>query len=427
MAMERETASAGGEVAARQRCFNWHFVLSDVPSHRRRLNGRLAAMFFTGSGVLGLAALPVPAPGLNVIGAAALSAAAFVLGIATWVAPWDRWPRQASLALVPPAFVLLALASTYRAADPQTTGVFFVIAFVWLGMAHPPRTSVAMAPLAALAYLLPLLALRENAGVRTYSTVLIIPLCVVVGEGIAWTGARLEKIELALRREKDQTERLRELDEMKDKFLSSVSHELRNPITICRGHLDVLDEDAGKRELRAVKETLINELDLMARLVEDLTTLARLDDRSQLRMESLLLDGFVSSIANRAETLLGDRLRVEFQVTGQTLRADPQRLTQALLNLLRNAVEHARGERPVFFRVRAEPSSWYFEVADEGGGLEPGDEQIVFEPFRTGLSGNGGTGLGLSIVRGIARAHGGQADVINRPGRGAAFWIRIPR
>jgi signal transduction histidine kinase len=250
---------------------------------------------------------------------------------------------------------------------------------------------------------------------------------VLVGEGIAWTGARLEKMELALRREKDQTGRLRELDEMKDKFLSSVSHELRNPITICRGHLDVLDEDADERELRAVKETLINELDLMARLVEDLITLARVDDRAQLRMESLPLDGFVTSIAKRAEALLWDRLRVKSEVTGQTLRADPQRLTQALLNLLRNAAEHAREEQPILFRVRAEPSSWRFEVIDEGGGLAPGEEQAVFEPFRTGSSGTGGTGLGLSIVRGIAKAHGGESDVINRPGRGATFWIRIPR
>jgi len=336
---------------------------------------------------------------------------------------------------VPPAFVLLGLASTYRASDLQTSGVFFMVAFVWLGMAHPPRTSVAMAPLAALAYLLPLLSLHENMGARTYSTALTIPLCVLVGEGIAWTAARLEKMELALQREKDQGERLRESDEMKDKVLSAASHELRNPITICRGHLDVLGEDVDKRELRAVKQTLINELDLMARLVEDLITLAQVDDRTRLRMKSLPLDGFVNGIAKRAEALLGDRLlgdrlRVESEATGQTLRADPQRLTLALLNLLRNAVEHdrrERPERPVLFRVRAEPASWRFEVADEGGGLTPGEEQVVFEPFRTGSSGTRGTGLGLSIVDGIARAHDGESGVINRPGLGATFWIRIPR
>jgi signal transduction histidine kinase len=401
--------------------------LSDAPGHRRRLYGRLAALFFAGSGVLGLVTLSVPAPGLNVIAATVFSAVASVLGVATWLAPWDQWPQRASLGLVPPAFAMIALANAYGATSMQAYGVFFLVAFVWLGMAHPPRTSVALAPLAVVAYLLPLFSLHENAGTRVYSTALTIPLCVLVGEGIAWTVARLEQMELALRREKDQIERLRELDDMKDKFLSSVSHELRNPITICRGHLDVLDEEAGKREVRAVKETLITELDFMARLVEDLATLARVDDRAQLRMQSVSLDSFVRSIATKAEPILGQRLRLEFDETAATFRVDPQRLTQALLNLLRNAAEHAPGNRPVRLRVRAEPSGWLFEVTDEGEGLPPGAEQVVFEPFRTGSSLTGGTGLGLSIVRGIARAHGGDADVINKPGRGATFWIRVPR
>ena len=96
------------------------------------------------------------------------------------------------------------------------------------------------------------------------------------------------------------------------------------------------------------------------------------------------------------------------------------------MNLVQNAADHAKGDGPVCLRVRAGPSCWRFEVADEGGGLPPGGEQVVFEPFSTGSS-PGGMGLGLSIVRGIARAHGGEAGVVNRPGRGATFWIRIPR
>jgi hypothetical protein len=67
-------------------------------------------------------------------------------------------------------------------------------------------------------------------------------------------------------------------------------------------------------------------------------------------------------------------------------------------------------------------------VAGRGDHLaEFGDERAVFEPFSTGSSQEGGTGLGLSIVRGIARAHGGESGVVNRPGQGATFWIRIPR
>ena len=254
-----------------------------------------------------------------------------------------------------------------------------------------------------------------------------IPLCLLVGEGLAWGMARLEQTERAWHTERDRADQLRELDRMKDAFLSAVSHELRTPLTICRGHLDVLDAGAGEHEIRGVKATLVDELDLMGRLVEDLTTLARVGDGTLLKLESLPLDEFLDSIVAMAEPILGDRLQADARHTGATLRADRQRLTQALLNLLQNAAGHGRGDGPVRLVVRDEPAAWLFEVADEGGGLPPCEEHIVFEPFRTGSSPTGRSGLGLAIVRGIAKAHGGNCGVLNRPGRGATFWIRIPR
>jgi signal transduction histidine kinase len=383
-------------------------------------------VFFSGSGVLGLVTLPIPAPGLDVTAIATISSVAIALGIVIWFAPWDSWPRWASLGIVPPAFVLIALAVMYGGANFQTYAAFFLVTFVWIGMSHSPGTSAVAAPLAVAAYVLPLAFTHESFNAGVYSAALTIPECVLVGEGIAWCLTRLEQMELALRQERSTTEYLRELDEMKDEFISTVSHELRTPITICRGHLDVLQPEAGEQEVQAVKEMLVNELDLMARLVDDLTTLARLDDRSALRLETLPLNDFMSSIAKKAVPILGRRLQVESGAPGAMLRADPQRLTQALVNLLQNAAEHAQGDQPVRFRVRPESSSWRFEVADEGGGLAPGDEQVVFEPFKTGSSPTAGTGLGLSIVRGVARAHRGDCGVVNRPGQGATFWIRIP-
>jgi len=120
--------------------------LSDGPSDRRRLYGRLAAMFFAGAGVLGLITLPLPAPGSDKTATAAVYAVALALGIAIWFAPWGSWPRAASLAIVPPAFALIAVGNAFGGEDLHTYSVFFVVAFVWIGMAHPPRTSAAMAP-----------------------------------------------------------------------------------------------------------------------------------------------------------------------------------------------------------------------------------------------------------------------------------------
>jgi len=403
----------------------------DAPRHRQRLYGRLAALFFAGSGALGLIALPLPAPGSNTAAMATVFTAAVITGVAVWFAPWEKWPRWVSLSVVPPAFALIAVGNAFGGHDHLAYGVFFVVTFVWIGMAQPQRTSLLMAPLAAAAYILPLLTMRDGFLNGLSSFAITIPICVLVGEGIAWGVGRHDQIELALHRERDRAEQLRELDEMKDAFLSAVSHELRTPITICRGHLEVLEDGASELEVRAVKETLVDELALMGRLVEDLATLAQVDDQALLRLEPVSVNCFLHGTAAKAEPILGGRLRVEDRSTeGATLQADPQRLGQALLNLVRNAAEHAAGDGPVHLRATAEPTSLLFEVADRGGGLPPGQEEKLFEPFTTGPpgpSGSTGTGLGLAIVRGIARAHGGEAGVVNRPGLGATFWIRIPR
>jgi signal transduction histidine kinase len=241
----------------------------------------------------------------------------------------------------------------------------------------------------------------------------------------AWDSGRL-RARGRSREDRGPAEHLRKLHEMKDTSVLTVSHELRTLITICRGHLDVLEPGADEREVRAVKETLVNVLSLMGRLVEDLTSVGRLDDRTRLKMETLLLDDFMSSIAKHAEPILGHRLTMEPGAGGVTLHADPQRLTEALLNLLVNAAQHAQGGSPVRFRVELEQSGCRFEVADEGRGLAPGEEQAVFEPFRTGSSAKAGTGLGLSVVQAVARAHGGDCGVVSKPGQSATFWIRIP-
>ena len=396
-------------------------------SRRRVLLGRLAAVFYLGSGLVGLVTLPLPAPGSNRLGTMLVSVIALVAGGAVWFAPWDRWPRRSSLVILPPGLVLIALANLFAGSDLRAYGVFFVVAFVWVGLAQPPRTALLVAPLAAAAYIVPLLWMPGHIGAGLPSAATTLPVCVLVGEGIAWGMVRLERIERALHAERDRSAELRELDRMKNAFLSAVSHELRTPLTICRGHLDVLGERAGEDEVREVKQTLVDELDLMGRLVEDLTTLARAGDGMLLKVVPLTLGDFLDSVVGMAEPILGGRLDVRPAPAGATLRADPQRLTQALLNLLQNAAGHGRGGGPVRLAVRAEPAAWLFEVADEGGGLPPGEEWFIFEPFRTGSSGTGRTGLGLSIVRGIARAHGGDCGVLNRPGRGATFWIRIPR
>jgi two-component system, OmpR family, sensor kinase len=209
-------------------------------------------------------------------------------------------------------------------------------------------------------------------------------------------------------------------------FIRESSHELRTPITICRGYLELLPPDPTPRELLETVDVVRDELDRMTRIVDDMCDLAYMEDPASLRRGEVELGHFLGEVAGKARPLLDGRLVVEPADAGASLRADVQRLMQALINLIKNARDHTPAEKPIRLRVVGEPAAWRFEVADEGGGLPTDAERHVFEPFYKGEE-SGGSGLGLAIVSGIARAHGGAAGVDNRRGSGATFWVRIPR
>jgi signal transduction histidine kinase len=221
-------------------------------------------------------------------------------------------------------------------------------------------------------------------------------------------------------------DRLEEAFQRERQFISEASHELRTPLTICRGHLEVLGADPSPQEVTEVIGLVVGELGRMGRIVQDMATLARTEHPEFLRPESVRVDRFVDELAATAAPLLDGRLRTQPVDSDAVLWADPQRLTQALLNLLRNAVVHAPGSSPVDLRVIGEPGAVRFEVEDRGGGLPPGEEDSVFQPFRRLNTKTPGTGLGLAIVRGIAEAHGGSAGARNRAGYGVTFWLSVP-
>jgi len=162
----------------------------------------------------------------------------------------------------------------------------------------------------------------------------------------------------------------------------------------------------------------------MRRILEDVTALVRRDDVGFLRCEEVDLADLVRSVAGKAQPVIRRRLRVAPSPPA-VARVDPQRMTQILLNLLDNADVHTPSG-PIELRLRDLPPWWQLEVADWGGGLEPGSEETVFQAFSK-RSKSRGSGLGLAIVKGIAEAHGGSAGVANRPGQGATFWVKVPR
>jgi signal transduction histidine kinase len=234
-----------------------------------------------------------------------------------------------------------------------------------------------------------------------------------------------EALETALDNEMKATGQLRELDQARSRFLAAASHELRTPITISRGHLQVLEPDATVEEMRAAMAVVLDELDRMRRILEDVTALVRRDEVGFLQREEVDLAELVRNVAAKAEPVLGRRFCVAPSPPA-IADVDPQRVTQVLLNLLDNASAHTPAPARIELRVRDEAPWWQLEVEDWGGGLEPGSEDSVFQEFNKRQR-SGGSGLGLAIVKGIAEAHGGSAGVMNRPGSGATFWVRVPR
>ncbi|MEX2449157.1 MAG: HAMP domain-containing sensor histidine kinase [Solirubrobacterales bacterium] len=208
-------------------------------------------------------------------------------------------------------------------------------------------------------------------------------------------------------------------------LIRDVGHELRTPITIIRGHLELLDDDPVERE--ETVELVTDELDRMARLVDDLVTLARAERADFVRPTSIRLGEFASEVLAKATTLGDRRWRLDIREDGE-IAGDPQRLTQALVNLVDNAVKQTMDGSTIEIGAALEGEWARLWVADDGPGLSAGDREDIFGRFGRGSSGRryAGTGLGLAIVQAVATAHGGRVEVDSLPGQGARFTVVVP-
>lgn len=211
------------------------------------------------------------------------------------------------------------------------------------------------------------------------------------------------------------------------RFIDDAGHELRTPITIIRGNLEVMGDDPDERA--AVKRLVIDELDRMSRIVEDLLLLARAEHPDLLDLHPIDVNEFTEEVAAKVAALSTDREWRTVETAPVVMTADRQRLTQALVNLARNAVEHTESGSPITFGSRASGETVRFWMSDEGEGIPATDQTRIFERFARG--GNGrrrseGAGLGLAIVKAIAEAHGGEVELYSAPDRGSTFTLVLP-
>lgn len=221
------------------------------------------------------------------------------------------------------------------------------------------------------------------------------------------------------------------LDRLEDAFstqrrlLDDAAHELRTPLTVIRGHLEVIDV-RDPEDVDSTRRLLLDEVDRMSRLVTDLLLLAKAQRPDFVRVEPTDVEALTVSALERARGL-GDR-RWELDNTAPVVaEIDAQRITQALLQLAQNAVQHTETGDEIGLGSRVVGERLELWVRDSGPGVPDEIRPTVFERFAQANPGRGGFGLGLSIVSAIVEAHGGRATLDEgHPSGGATFRLSIP-
>jgi two-component system OmpR family sensor kinase len=237
--------------------------------------------------------------------------------------------------------------------------------------------------------------------------------------------AMLSQIEQAFAERQAVQDRLR-------RFVADASHELRTPLASIRGYAELFRIGAARSRVDTEKAMgrIEDEATRMGVLIDDLLTLARLDQLPQTARTRVNLTDLVAEAVADARAAAPERQIELASDTGVMVLGDASRLRQVISNLTRNALVHTPPGTPIELRLTTEERDATLEVRDHGKGLPSSDPNVLFERFWRGEPGRGrgpgGAGLGLSIVAAIVEAHGGEVGAINAPGGGASFTVRLP-
>lgn len=229
---------------------------------------------------------------------------------------------------------------------------------------------------------------------------------------------------------------LKEIDTLKSDFVSTVSHDLRSPLTLMRGYATMLEmAGALNDQQKGYAKMIVQGVDNMAKLVNNLLDLGRIEFGVGLQVETVpVLDilervtGDLQMQAKQKNISLGVELPRDLP---HAIEADQALLHQALYNLVENAIKYTPEGGAVTVHVDPRPDgSLIFAVQDSGIGISEEDRKRLFEKFYRGTNRDAlmqrGTGLGLAIVKSIAERHGGKAWVESELGKGSVFFLQIP-
>lgn len=230
---------------------------------------------------------------------------------------------------------------------------------------------------------------------------------------------------------------LRRLERVRRDFVANVSHEIRTPVTSIKGYVETLLDGAyeDKDDLLRFLEIILRQSDRLNMIIEDLLTLARLEQESEEPAipleEGSVLNVLGASVQACEARSAAKGIHVDLECAAELrARLNPPLLEQAVVNLIDNAVKYSEPGSEVHVRAARSNGALAIEVADNGAGIEAAHLPRLFERFyrvdKARSRRLGGTGLGLAIVKHIAQAHGGGVTVKSRPGQGSVFTISLP-
>lgn len=209
-------------------------------------------------------------------------------------------------------------------------------------------------------------------------------------------------------------------------FINDAGHELRTPITIIQGHLELLGIDPqGQQE---TIDLVMDELGRMNRMINDLILLTKAERPDFLSLESIDMQVFIEELFAKSRTLADRQWRLQSQ-GNVYLIGDRQRLTGAMLNLIENATHYTQPDDTIEIGWTMRQQKVRLWVRDTGEGIAPADQKRIFERFARAANHqrrSEGSGLGLAIVRAMAEAHGGRVELTSQVGRGSTFTLVLP-
>ena len=227
----------------------------------------------------------------------------------------------------------------------------------------------------------------------------------------------------------------KKLDTLKSEFVSTVSHDLRSPLTLIRGYATMLQMvgELNEQQTGYVRK-IVTGVESMAHLVNNLLDLSRIEAGVGLQLETLPVQDIVERAVAALQMQVAQK-RIQFDVEipkdiNPLIEADQALLQQALQNLVENAIKYTEIGGQVSVKVGVQGDQMIFEIHDTGIGIAPADQQRLFEKFYRaaprGMKSERGSGLGLAIVRSIAERHGGRVWLRSQLGKGSTFFLAIP-